>query len=67
MDKIPNGGFPPIVFCNKKDKTINKKVGKERLYIPDIKNINIKEILNTNTKIPLILNQEEKIEELNSI
>ena len=37
IKKIPNGGFPPIKYCNNtktKTKTQNKEVSKERLFAP---------------------------------
>ena len=51
---LPNGGFPPIKFCdNNKEKDI--KLTKERHFSSSIKNINIRKILNNNTKKPLII------------
>ena len=66
MDKnLPNGGFPPIKLCIKKDKKENIEFTKERLTKPNItKNINIKKIFNTNTQKPLIniSNDNDEIE-----
>ena len=51
---LPNGGFPPIKLCIKKEKE-NIEFSKERLAKPNItKNINIRKIFNTNTKKPII-------------
>lgn len=55
---LPNGGFPPIKLCNKNnEKTI--KISKERLYSSNIKNINIRKILNNNIKKSIIFDDQE--------
>lgn len=67
MDNIPNGGFPPLLYCETSE---NKKKSNLRLFAPTkIKNINNKEILNNNNKKQLIIFEEKKnkIEEIDSI
>ena len=60
------GGFPPIKYCSdKKDKT-NTTGGKERFFsVVPRQNINIRQLLSDNKKIPIIItdnNVEENIE-----
>ena len=58
MEKIPNGGFPPIVL---KTKNIKKNI--ERLFYSNDKNkININQILNINIKKSIIPDNNEIIE-----
>lgn len=54
-NKLPNGGFPPIVECLFKE---NKNISKERYLSSNIKNINIHKILNTNKKKIIITNED---------
>ena len=67
--KLPNGGFPPIKICSSKNSAQTNSISKERLIAPTItKNINIRTILNSNIKKPIITNDDEElnvIEELN--
>lgn len=46
-NKLPNGGFPPIIECVFEE---NKNIKKERYLSSNIKNINIQKILNTSKK-----------------
>jgi len=60
--KIPNGGFPPIKYCE--EKKINIKMEKERFFAPNnINNINIRKILLTpKKKIFINENSEEELD-----
>jgi hypothetical protein len=51
QNKLPNGGFPPIVECLFKE---NKNIKKERYLSSNIKNINIHKILNTKKQKKII-------------
>lgn len=51
---LPNGGFPPIKNCNKTTEN-NKKISKERYFSTNVKNINIRKILNSNVKQVIVL------------
>ena len=55
---LPNGGFPPIKLCNKNNEK-HIKVSKERLYSSNIKNINIRKILNNNIKKSIVFDDKE--------
>lgn len=65
MNKIPNGGFPPLIKnINKTKKTDDKlKLKNERYYTND-KKININQILNNNKK-NIITIDNNIIEEIN--
>ena len=65
---LPNGGFPPIKLCNKNNEK-TKQVSKERQYSSNIKNINIRKILNNNIKKSLIFDDQEdnKIDEIEEV
>ncbi len=67
MNKIPNGGFPPLIKIKNKNKTkkINEKItiNNERFYTNE-KKININQILNNNIK-KIITIDNNNIEELN--
>jgi len=56
---LPNGGFPPIKFCNKNNDN-TKKISKERHYSTNIKNINIRKIINSNINKTNIFGDEGK-------
>jgi hypothetical protein len=63
MNKIPNGGFPPL----KLKKTIEKKTNnKNRSFTKPI-NINIRQILINNSNKNIINNNEQKLEEVNDL
>ena len=66
---IPNGGFPPIKYCEeKKVKKIDSK--KERLFeSKSEKDINIREILSSSKMKPIIdlSTKKEDIKEVESI
>lgn len=67
--QLPNGGFPPIILCNKESSN-NKKSSnnKERLFSSNINKFNIKELVSNTIKKPLILFEEKNnIEEITSI
>ena len=50
-----NGGFPPIKYCNSlKEINIKQHNIKERQFASTTKNINIREIINTNDTKPVI-------------
>jgi hypothetical protein len=67
-NSLPNGGFPPIKLCNKNNEK-NLKVSKEREYASNIKNINIRKILNNNIKKSIIFDDQEdsKNEEIEEV
>ncbi len=56
---LPNGGFPPIKNCNKQTDN-NKKISKDRYFSTNIKNINIRKILNSNVKQVIVLDDDKK-------
>tara|TARA_B110000971_G_C19990958_1_gene491940 strand:+ start:1331 stop:1531 length:201 start_codon:yes stop_codon:yes gene_type:complete len=59
MNKIPNGGFPPLKF----KKTLEKQNNKDRLFSKPIqKNINIRQILINNSKKDIINENIDKVE-----
>jgi hypothetical protein len=58
-NKIPNGGFPPIYFCLNNENIKNKK--KNREITSNIKNINIRQIINNNNS-NLIKEKKDKEE-----
>jgi hypothetical protein len=63
MNKIPNGGFPPL----KLKKTIEKKTNnKNRSFTKPI-NINIRQILINNRNKNIINNDEQQLEEVNDL
>ena len=63
MNKIPNGGFPPL----KLKKTIEKKTNnKNRSFTKPI-NINIRQILINNPNKNIINNGEQQLEEVNNL
>ena len=72
MDKIPNGGFPLIKYCeniNKNSKTEKNKIDKKQYFYSSKNNVNIRNILKKNNK-NFIDNQENNdtiIEEINEI
>jgi len=47
---LPNGGFPPIKYKNEQ----NKKIDKQRGFINEKKEINIKKLFEEKKVIPLI-------------
>ena len=57
-----NGGFPPIKICNLTKK--ETQITKERHAVSNIKNINIRKILNSNAKNPLIIMDDQKENDL---
>ena len=71
-----NGGFPPIKICPedlqkimnnnqiKPLKTQNTETTKQRLYVPNNNNINIRQILKDSIVKPIIKTNEIKEEEL---
>ena len=64
MNKIKNGGFPPLKYCSENIiKQSNDKSNKERLYIKPISNkdINPNSLLNSN-KLFLINNSDELLD-----
>jgi len=65
MNKIPNGGFPPLIKIKNNTKNIDTKlkIKNERFYTTD-KKININQILNTNKK-KIITIDNNIIEEIN--
>jgi hypothetical protein len=65
MNKIPNGGFPPLVKNKNKTKKTNEKITlkTERFYTND-KKININQILNNNIK-KIITIDNNIIDEIN--
>lgn len=63
---LPNGGFPPINNCNKNIEQ-NKKSSKERHFSSNIKNVNIRKILNNNVKKSIIFDDEQIEEELEEV
>ena len=66
MDKIPNGGFPPLMQYIKKNKKHDKKnTNIERFYTTE-KKININQILNNNTKNIFKIDNND-IEEINTL
>jgi len=65
-NKIPNGGFPPIKYKYNNKKSIKKDIKKERFHATTPKNnINIKQILSSNIKKPIlsINNNNNELEE----
>jgi PBP1b-binding outer membrane lipoprotein LpoB len=63
--ELPNGGFPPIKMCNiTNEKKENLELIKERHIVSNIKNINIRKILNSNIKKSLVINDEVKDDDL---
>ena len=54
QNKLPNGGFPPIIECLFEE---NKNIKKERYLSSNIKNINIQKILNTNKQKKIITDE----------
>lgn len=64
-----NGGFPPIKYCGESDVE-GQKVSKERSFttIPK-KNINIRQLLTTKNKKPIVVisEEDEQIEEIDKI
>lgn len=65
MNKIPNGGFPPLIKNKNKTKKTDDKltIKNERFYTNDNK-ININQILNNNKK-KIITLDNNIIEEIN--
>lgn len=65
MNKIPNGGFPPL----KLKKTIEKKTNnKNRSFSkPMQNNINIRQILFNNYNKNIIINDDQQLEEVNDL
>ena len=65
---LPNGGFPPVKYC-KKNK--NRKVEKSKYFsfAKDFqKELDIKQILDTSNKKPVIeINETETLEEIEEI
>ena len=72
MDKIPNGGFPLIKYCenlNENTKTEKNKIDKKQYFYSSKNNVNIRNILKKNNK-NFIDNQENNdtiLEEINEI
>jgi len=67
MNKIPNGGFPPIIKNinkNKTKKTDDKLTVKNERYYTNDNKININQILNNNKK-NIITIDNNIIEEIN--
>lgn len=60
---LPNGGFPLIKFCNKNNE-IKKKLSKERHYSSNIKNINIRKIINSNINKTNIIDDHDDNSEI---
>jgi len=73
MDKkeIPIGGFPPVKYCIDKDKIITDiDSKKKRLFeTKSNKDINIREILSSSKKKPIInlSTKKEDIEEVETV
>jgi len=66
MDKIPNGGFPPLQL----KETINKKSNKERFIATDMKkNVNIRQILLNNQKTNIFEEKKDNdtLEEIDTL
>jgi hypothetical protein len=67
MEKIPNGGFPPLALYKKeKIRKLKNNEDKEKYSSVEIRNINIKEILNTTSSKPIITDNDN-IEEIDEI
>jgi hypothetical protein len=62
-NKIPNGGFPLIYFCLNKTTSANKN--KNREITSNIKNINIRQIINNNNND--IIKEKKDKEEIDTI
>ena len=61
MNKIKNGGFPPLKYCSENTiKQSNDKSNKERLYIKPISNKNINPISLLNSNKSFLINQNEE-------
>ena len=67
-NSLPNGGFPPIKLCNKNNNQ-DKKLTKERYFSTNVKNINIRKILNSNIKKSVIFDEDQDnlIEEIDEV
>jgi hypothetical protein len=67
-NKLPNGGFPPIILCKKEPNNKEEPISKERLFSSNINKFNIKELVSNINKKPLILFEEKNnVEEITSI
>ncbi len=63
---LPNGGFPPIKYCDENNKT-EKKMSKDRHFSSNYqKNVNIKYIL-AESKKPFIITGETNNDELDEV
>ena len=72
MDKIPNGGFPLIKYCeniNKNSETEKIKNDKKQYFFSSKNNVNIRNILKKNNKdfIKDQKNNDNIIEEIDEI
>ncbi len=59
MDNIPNGGFPPIKYCEYIKKE-NKEFTKQRYF-----SSNVNELFSSKNIKPIIINDNNKNSELN--
>ena len=68
MDDLPNGGFPPIKYCEEKKEKKKIFLEKERFFYSNTKinNLNIRKIIFNKPK-KKFLTEEDVEEELDSI
>ena len=59
-----NGGFPPIKYIKKEN---NKTVKKERFFSPNVKELNIKEILTSSVIKQMVDFNKTKIDVVDSL
>ena len=69
---MPNGGFPPIKYINKDNKSKkedkdNKEFKKERFFAPQVNNLNIRNILSDSIVKPMIQLDKNRIEVIESL
>lgn len=65
---LPNGGFPPIVMCEKTYSKETKEEKKGFFYSADINNLNIRKILKENDKKMIkIVDELEELDVVDSL
>ncbi len=63
---INNGGFPPIKYINN-TKNENKEIKKERFFSPNIKALDIKQILSSSVNKPMMDINKNKVDIIDSL
>ena len=62
-----NGGFPPIKYIKKEYKYDDKQIKKERFFSPNIKELDIKQILTSSINKPMININKNTIDVIDSL